>query len=79
MQRRMVKIFVCSGRLCSFHRHTITTAHIRPPSHPISCFCFRSSNLSEIFRGGLSQSRYVTVKISVRNNQSIKTYLKIKG
>jgi hypothetical protein len=42
-------------------------------------FSFRSSNLAEIFRGGVSRTRYLTVKISARNIESNKIYLKIRG
>jgi hypothetical protein len=47
---------------------------LRP--HP-NFFSLRSSNLAEIFRGGVSRTRYLTVKISARNIESTKIYPKM--
>jgi hypothetical protein len=49
------------------------------PPPPNFYFGFQSSNLAQIFREGVSQARYLTIKISARNIESTKIYLKIKG
>ncbi len=52
---------------------------LRPTPHPKIYFCFRSSNLDEIFREGVFRAGHLTAKISARNIEPIKSYLKIKG
>jgi hypothetical protein len=55
--------------------HRVTLRH----SHSKIYFCFRSSNVAEIFRGGVSRTRHLTVKISARNIEPSKIYLEIMG
>ncbi len=49
------------------------------PYHHKIYFCFRSSNPAEIFKGDVSRTKQLTVKISAPNIEPTKIYLKIKG